>query len=154
MSAVALPLVLKGGGVGVHLAGGADGLVVILGVNALTNGRCAPVHQRGLGPGAPPPALAALHPLGAARALLVSDDLVTLDQGRVGGPEIPCKASHLFLTKAGVTQRRDVSPGGRGLMLLLHHGHGRLVTGGGLRAALMGHGGGHIPRGLLLDRPA
>ena len=44
VSAVALPLVLKGGGVGVHLAGGADGLVVVLGVNALANGRCAPVH--------------------------------------------------------------------------------------------------------------
>ena len=107
VSAVALPLVLEGGGVGVHLAGGADGLVIVLGVDALANGRGAPVHHGGLRPGPPPPALAALHPLGGAGAgalLLVTDDLVTLDQGGVRGPEVPGKASHLVLAKAGVTQ--------------------------------------------------
>ena len=155
MSAVALPLVLEGGGVGVHLAGGADGLVVVLGVDTLADSRGAAMHQRGLCPGPAPPALAPLHPLGAAGGLLVSGDLVRLDQGRVRRPEVSGKARHLLLTKAGVTQGRGVPPGGRGLLLLLDHGHGRLVAGGGRGASLMGHSRGRdIPRGLLLDRPA
>ena len=98
VSAVALPLVLEGGGVCVHLAGGADGLVVVLGVDALADGCGAAVHQRGLRPGPAPPALTPLHLLGTAGGLLVSCDLVRLDQGRVRRPEVSGKARHLLLT--------------------------------------------------------
>ena len=80
VSTCALSLVLEGGGVGVHLAGGADGLVVVLGVDALADGGGSSVHEGGLRPGAPPAALAPLHPLRAVGARLVPDDLVTLDQ--------------------------------------------------------------------------